>query len=661
MHNRINTLILVLVSTIGMMSISACKDGNNPLAEKDVDPEENPIIETFENGNQIFDAIINKHGDNYHPRIIMTEEKFATLRNYIGDESMTAVLLEELRGEADRHIGEDIPKYDVSDDDHLLETSKRIQRRVAALALAYNIFQDDKYAKRCYELLEAACNYPDWSPYHFLDVAEMCTAFAYGYDWIYKWMNKEQRDLLRKNMIEKGLNQIMDDYTDNLPSGSRSYRWYQDNRRWDNWQLVCTGGTNLAALAIGDEKDAREISATVLDYGFDRAYSFVRKAYAAEDGTYIEGLGYWDYATYYLGLQSSALISATGTDYGLADYDGVKRSAEFVKYMSSNYPKSFSFGDDGDSRETNWSVFLWLGEYLNLPELSAGRISKIIEDKEFRYLDVLWIDESKQTGEYNEHPSDWGMVGGANASFRNTWDISGLVAALHTGENDYTYHGHFDLGSFYIEYNGSRFFTDLGNEPIYDLDNRKYSYRIKPEGHNTLTINPTKGTDQQDLVNCPITRFLSGNEAYAVTDLTKAYELNDAKSVVRGLKMMKDKQCVVIQDEISLNASGEIYWFAHTTGSIEVAANGKSAVVTAGSDRLWVEIISEGGKFARMNAEPLPTSLNVPGATSCSKYRKLAIHLENTKETTISVACIPLKSGETKPAWTPSMKAISQW
>ena len=111
---------------------------------------------------------------------------------------------------------------------------------------------------------------------------------------------------------------------------------------------------------------------------------------------------------------------------------------------------------------------------------------------------------------------------------------------------------------------------------------------------------------------------------------------------------------MIVQDEISLNAAGEIYWFAHTKGSISVASGGRSAVITVGSDKLWVGILSEGGKFTSMKAEPLPSTPSVPGQSDNSEYRKLAIHLTNTKDTVISVACIPLKSGETKPSWTPS-------
>ena len=65
-------------------------------------------------------------------------------------------------------------------------------------------------------------------------------------------------------------------------------------------------------------------------------------------------------------------------------------------------------------------------------------------------------------------------------------------------------------------------------------------------------------------------------------------------------------------------------------------------------------ILSEGGKFTSMKAESLPSTPSVPGQSDNSGYRKLAIHLTNIKDTVISVACIPLKSGETKPSWIPS-------
>ena len=51
------------------------------------------------------------------------------------------------------------------------------------------------------EELEAACNFADWNPSHFLDTAEMSTAFALGYDWLYDYLTEEQRKFIEENAI----------------------------------------------------------------------------------------------------------------------------------------------------------------------------------------------------------------------------------------------------------------------------------------------------------------------------------------------------------------------------------------------------------------------------------------------------------------------------
>lgn len=262
----------------------------------------------FTDGKQIINDMIEKNGMYVHPRIIMSKEKFEKLKTHIGDDSITAILIDKLRNEADRTLDMPVCQYELPDGIRLLETSKRIQRRVAALAMAYNIFGDEKYARRCYAELEAACNFKDWNPRHFLDTAEMSTGFAIGYDWLYNWMNDDQRSFIRNNLIEKGLTQVMEDFEDK--PRNRTYHWYQDYPG-DNWKLVCSGSMSMTALAVGDEADARDIASEILTYAYKEAYSFVRRAYSEKDGTYSEGLGYWDYATYYLGLHSSEAVRDT--------------------------------------------------------------------------------------------------------------------------------------------------------------------------------------------------------------------------------------------------------------------------------------------------------------------------------------------------------------
>ena len=42
--------------------------------------------------------------------------------------------------------------------------------------------------------MNAVCNFPDWnSKRHFLDVGEMATAVAFGYDWLYNELSAATR------------------------------------------------------------------------------------------------------------------------------------------------------------------------------------------------------------------------------------------------------------------------------------------------------------------------------------------------------------------------------------------------------------------------------------------------------------------------------------
>ena len=70
--------------------------------------------------------------------------------------------------------------------------------RVYTLALLYRLDGDQRYAERAWQELEAAAQFQDWNPRHFLDTAEMTHAFAIGYDWLYDVWTPEQRATLRR-------------------------------------------------------------------------------------------------------------------------------------------------------------------------------------------------------------------------------------------------------------------------------------------------------------------------------------------------------------------------------------------------------------------------------------------------------------------------------
>ena len=48
------------------------------------------------------------------------------------------------------------------------------------LALAYRLSRDRRFADKAETELIHVCNFSDWDPVHYLDVAEMTTAVAIG-------------------------------------------------------------------------------------------------------------------------------------------------------------------------------------------------------------------------------------------------------------------------------------------------------------------------------------------------------------------------------------------------------------------------------------------------------------------------------------------------
>ena len=53
---------------------------------------------------------------------------------------------------------------------------------------------DKRYALRAQKEMIAAAAFDDWNPSHFLDVAEMTTALAFGYDWLYDELDPQARE-----------------------------------------------------------------------------------------------------------------------------------------------------------------------------------------------------------------------------------------------------------------------------------------------------------------------------------------------------------------------------------------------------------------------------------------------------------------------------------
>ena len=599
--------------------------------------------------NRVINDLLSYSGKHTHPRLILTGEDFARIRET--DDPIYNVSKAEVMRVADYFMNQPLLNYEIPDGIRLLAISRRALARTFNLGIAYQLTGEKKYAQRLLDEVKNVCSFKDWNPYHFLDVGEMACAVGLAYDWIYDYMGEDDKRFIRDAIKSHGFEPAMDDYLDR--ERNRSYRWYQD-QPGDNWKMVCNGGITIAALAICDEDGVdTEYLTDIFGYAFENTYKAVRDFYLP-DGSYSEGFTYWNYATDYLGYYVSALKTSTGTDYGLADYKPVEDSAYYVKFMCSNKFYSFNFGDAIEELVCPETMF-FVGKNFAKPDVMTMRKEEILRDPSLAGArDLFWYIPTESVG-LEGRPMGFGSVAGDNASFRSGFDRDDFYAAIHFGDND-AYHGHADMGNFVVEWKQRRFLCDLGQDN-YNVKNYRIAYRYRAEGHNTLVINPDDGADQVLSSICHVDRFNDGadGDAYAISDMSAAY-VGD-KQVVRGMRMTADKKWIIVRDEMKLDEGDVGYWFAHTRGKINVSDDGKSATIEMDGEKLYFALLGD-GVFEVMEAKHLYDGHYQHDQRDNSDVTKLTVRFSGS--TDLSVAIAPMEGG-VAPTELPVDKVLAEW
>lgn len=594
----------------------------------------NSIAESFiytdYTGEELISMLKAKNPNNAHPRVIADANTFERIRELIKTDEFAKKSFEAVMKEADSYLTQEPSKYEIPDGIRLLDTSRRVERRVATLAMAYNLTFDEKYAQRAWQELYLAAYFPNWNPKHFLDPSEMIAGFAYGYDWLYDWLGEEKRAILRKAMIEYGLNQVMDDYEGR--ERTRTYKW-SESVPPNNWTFVCNGGMAMGALAIaGDDEETDILCGQVLSYGLQNVKRALKLF--APSGSYGEGPSYWSYATNYFGHYLKAIESAYGSDLGYFDVPGVSETVEFVESM--NAPAGFFNYSDAaaSSVAIRPAQVMWFADKLNKPYLASNRIKDVMKGVTVPIWEDLIYYKPEFTNTDMKMPLDKYSDIVETMTMRSSYNDDAMYVGFHNGNNNES-HTHYDKGGFIIDSQGERFVMDLGYDD-YNLPGRTFDrYRYRAEGHNTLVFNPDGEYDQKNATAKIIRHESKEKGAYAISDLSDIYA-DDVQKALRGIMLNEGRTAVTVEDEITMKERGEVWWFAHTDADIELSPCGKTAVLTKNGKKMKVQILSE-GIFEVMDAKPLPSSPVIEGQNENAGIRKLAIHLTDFEEGRIIV------------------------
>jgi hypothetical protein len=439
--------------------------------------------------------------------------------------------------------------------------------------MAYHLTGRDEYAEAARRDMVAAAGFRNWNPSHFLDVGEMTAALGLGYDWLYHWLDQEDRDAIRKAIVEKGLEAV------------RPGMWWLEAD--NNWNQVCNGGLAIGALAV------REHEPEAARRTLERTLRLLPRSMEAyqPDGAYPEGPGYWKYGTAYNVLFIEALRSALGTDAGLLErFPGFLKSGVYARHALGPSGVLFNYSDCGrDVQDSPNAPLFWFARELERPGLLDYQhdvLPAFLEreqrptTRKRRFLPFALLWAPMQEPGHGKRPLSWQGAGPTPVAFhRTSWDDPEAVYVGIKGGRPAENHGHMDIGTFVIDADGVRWAEDLGKESygamekhgvrIWDRSQKGGRWKVfrhNNRSHNTLVVD---GKLQRVAAVSPIVRgSLQGPERFTIVDMGPAYK-GLLAAARRGIKLEQSGR-VTVQDEIAADDACTVRWAMATRARVEV-------------------------------------------------------------------------------------------
>ena len=551
---------------------------------------------------------IRKHLKKSGPRLILTPKIEKNLKRKIKEDPLVKNYYEALKLNARQIVGEPLLTRKLIGR-RLLATSREMLYRMSVLSMVYRMEQDPQILDRINRELVAVCNFSDWHPAHFLDVAELSLAVAIAVDWTGSALPKTTVELAKNALIEKGIKASYNE--DQQPS------WVTAPH---NWNQVCNGGMVAAAIVTAD-KDPQLAAKTI-----SRALQglpYALKQYGP-DGVYPEGATYWGYGTSFSVVTSSMLRSAFGTDFGIADYPAFLKSADFRLLSVGPSGWYFNFSDCGDkpgtdgdvtlawfAQQTGNSAYLEKEKFMQAPA-AMGKLPRLAGPG------LVWLSEFEPKDK-GELPLAWKGDGPNPVVFfrDEKSDTNGYFLGAKGGSASNN-HANMDAGTFVFELDGVRWVVDPGTQDYNDLeqagfnlwgmcqDCQRWTLLTKGNfGHSTLTVDSAlfnvKGY-------APITGFKGGEHPEATIDMSDIYN-GHLQSAHR--RFIKDSDhSLTVEDDVEMTDSTKLLTWAIMT-TADVIPTKKGAVLKRDGKQLTLQILSpQNVQVSTIMMDPPPLKLD---------------------------------------------------
>jgi hypothetical protein len=374
---------------------------------------------------------------------------------------------------------------------HVLGGSRGFQGLMYRMGMMYLLTGQQKYVDRALTAIELSADKrwigrkfdpdDDANAIRFADlcVGERAQGIGIAYDWMYDGLSEEQRSVVRDIARDRVLRPYW-------TAAQRRGEW--GCREYMNWNPVVNGGVGILSLSMIDELVEATRALMLIRWLIPRHFRRVGR-----DGDWDEGLMYSHYAARNALNFLIAMRNTLGTDDGLVGhYRNYGYFTEMLTWRDRRgRRRQFRFRDSSSRAAPLQVQLLHLfpdnTDYLRMYD-AGGRSEAIPPSPHRRRAAAQW------TPDHVLFRPDVPLTSGTVRlprikHFRDTGIFCHRGKRLHlcalgidTGAN----HGHYDMGSFELVYDGEQLITDLNYGDVSSLlhnclrvNGREQAFRLR--------------------------------------------------------------------------------------------------------------------------------------------------------------------------------------
>ncbi len=542
----------------------------------------------------VFSAFGKTEIQPHHPRLLFTTTEEKAVKKLIKKDPLARQLAAFLKTKADSIAEAPQIPYKMDKYGNMLWTSRAYVLRLGTLSLAYRLYGEQKYLDAANKTLLWVCGYKDWDPKHYLDTAEMTTAVAIAYDWLFDALPETTRKIIKGSIYKNAISNVLREYEKGGPGS-----WA---KRETNWNVVCNTGMTLGALAVAE--DYPEEAETILKNAAHYMPNCLK--HFAPDGVCYEGPAYWGYTNSYLSLYLKAVNDNGGDQGGIGQLPGVSRTALFYKRTLTPSGQRFNFGNASAEEVLNTPAFFFFSKHYGQPEIAEWfrkEIEKTIRQNQpmhqLFFLSLPWFNPAS--------PAQNEQIPALEVYHNSINDLlvlnvdrkeKGSVFLVAKGGLPNQAHQQMDCGTFIIESDSVCWTEDLGADD-YALpgfwdgkpggDRWKY-FRNNNFSHNTLNIDRQPQYANGKAFVCEENTHTA--HPYARLDLSEVYKVQ-AHKAFRKFTLIND-HTIEVEDEVEVrNTSSTVFWTAATKADVTI--NGSVAQLQKDGKVFYFRILSPEG------------------------------------------------------------------